>query len=349
MKAAVYEGIRNVVVKEVPTPKCGPREILLKVLGCAVCGTDVRIYHYGHATVTPPAITGHEIAGEIAEVGSEVSGYKVGQRCIVVTPVGCGVCKYCREARPNICATFKAIGYHFPGGFAQYCLINERAVAQGNIIIAPDGMDPDLMSIVEPFSCVINGQEYLDVQLGETVVVIGAGPIGSMHVELAKARGAGKVVLMDVSDSRLDLAKKQGLRADLIFNNMKEDPVKRIMAETDGLGAEVVIVACGVHAAMQQAVLMTAKRGRVSFFAGLPKDKPTLDIDANALHYREISVYGAFASCPRQYVQALQTIAAGAINAAGIVTARFPLDRMVAAYEAAQTGENLKVVVQPWA
>ena len=197
--------------------------------------------------------------------------------------------------------------------------------------------------MVEPLSCVINGQDYLHVEKGDVVVVIGAGPIGCMHAELARARGASKVILFDVSDLRLKLAERfEGITP---INSAKEDPVRKVMDITNGVGADVIVVACGVNAAQEQAIQMAAKRGRISLFAGLPKDNPYLKFDANAVHYKELSVFGAFASYRKQYEEALNLIASGKLDAKKFITNTFPLEDVVKAIETAKKGEGLKVVI----
>jgi L-iditol 2-dehydrogenase len=346
MRAAVYYGPEDIRIQDVPTPKPGPGEILLRVHACAICGTDVRIYFHGQKNVVPPAITGHEICGTIEALGDGVHGYKVGQRAVVVTPVGCGRCRFCRGGVHNLCVDFRAVGYQFPGGFAEYMPLNEAAVRQGNVIIAPDSLPPDEGALVEPLSCCINGQEYLDVSIGDTVAVIGAGPIGGMHVELARSQGATKVILVDIAEHRLAMARER-FSADVLVDSSKEDPVARVMAETDGAGADVVIVACGVASAQQQAIRMAAFKGRVSLFAGLPKDKPTVELDSNAIHYRELSVYGAFASHSTDYMRALSLVASRRVDARKFITARLPLESIVEGMKMSKSGEGLKVVVNP--
>jgi len=343
MKAAVYKGPEQMVVEEFPKPACGGDEVVLKVDACAICGTDIRIYFHGHKNVTPPFVIGHEIGGTIAEVGADVVGYEVGERVLVVTPVGCGRCVYCRRGFHNICTEFKALGYHFPGGFAEYMKIPEAAVRQGNLIKYPDHMKPEHAALVEPLSCVVNGQQYLNITTGDNVLVIGAGPIGCMHAVLARASGAANVVISEVSEDRIEMAGRFGLSR--YVNPSKEDLKEVVMGMTDGAGMDVVIVACSVKAAQEQSLDLVAKKGRVSFFGGLPKDDPVIKFDSNLLHYNEISVYGAFASYSYQYLTALALAAGGNVNMEQFITHRVPLDNIVQGIEMARSGHALKVVV----
>jgi L-iditol 2-dehydrogenase len=343
MKAAVFMGPEKMEVKEVTKPECRPGEVLLAVKACAVCGTDGRIYYFGQKNVVPPHIIGHEIVGEIAEIGGDVEGYELGEPVTVVTSIGCGQCNYCERGLTNMCPGSKAVGYYYPGGFAEYMIVPAEAVRQDAIVKLPEGMPYDKAAMVEPLSCCINGQEYLNIMPGDTVVVIGAGPIGCMHLMLAQADEAGKTIIIDVDEKRLKMAER--FEPDLIIDGRDGSSVERVLQATAGLGAEVVIVACGSHQAQMDALRMAAKMGRVSYFAGLPKDKPTITFDSNLVHYREISVFGAFASHRRQFVKALDLISSGRINASKLITRRFPLERIVEGIVTTKKGEGLKSVV----
>ncbi|HHV62600.1 MAG TPA: alcohol dehydrogenase catalytic domain-containing protein [Firmicutes bacterium] len=346
MKAAVFVEPRRMEVREVETPRCGPGEVRIKVMSCAICGTDIRIYNYGHHNVKPPQIIGHEIAGVIDEVGPNVKGLREGDRVIVVTSIPCGRCAFCQKGSPNLCTDFKAIGYHYPGGFAQYMIMPEDGVRAGNIMKIPDNLPFNEASLVEPLSCVINGQSYLNIGLADSVLIIGAGPIGCMHAELARAKGATKVMMSDVSAERLNIARGFGI--DRLINPAQESLEQVVAEETDGAGVNVVIVACSSGKAQEDALKVVATQGRISFFGGLPKDNPYINFNSNIIHYKEVSVHGAFASYPSQYKQALSIIAAKRVDASKFITATFPLDRIVEALETAQKAEGLKMVINPW-
>ena len=177
MKAAVFHGVRDVRIEDVPRPTAGPGEVVLRVQRCSVCGTDKRIFTHGQKNVVPPAITGHEIVGTVYEIGSGVdNGLRIGQKAVVATVVGCGKCIYCQRKQYNLCDSFTAIGYDYAGGFAEYVKIPAAAVAQGNVIPIPDSMSVERAALIEPLSCVLNGQEYLSPQPGDRAVVFGAGP-----------------------------------------------------------------------------------------------------------------------------------------------------------------------------
>ena len=343
MRAAVYLGPGNIEIREVekPIPKAG--EVLLKISACAVCGTDVRIFYHGQKNVVPPHVTGHEIAGRIEEIGAGVAGFVKGEKVTVVTSIGCQRCPFCRKKLYNLCDTPRYLGYYYPGGFAEYMIVPSEAVEGDNILKVSEEIDFPEIALIEPLSCVINGQDYLQIEKGDNVVVIGAGPIGCMHAELARVQGAGQVILFDVSDTRLNLAERfTGITT---INSAEEDPVRKVMELTDQVGADVVVVACSVNSAQEQAMQMAAKRGRISFFAGLPKDNPYIRLDSNIIHYKEVSVFGAFASYRLQYEKALELISSRKIDARKFITHTFPLEKIVEAFETAKKGEGLKVVV----
>lgn len=345
MKSAIYFGPEDIRIEEREKPRCQEGEILLRVWACAICGTDVRIYYQGQKNVVPPQVIGHEIAGTIEDFGEKVSGYERGERVILVTPVGCNQCEFCRQGRHNLCLDFKALGYHYPGGFSEYMIIPAEAVRQGNIIKIPSSLPFEEASLVEPLSCCLNGQEYLKIKTGDTVVIFGAGPIGCMHVELAKSQGAKKIILVDISEERLSLAKR--FSVDTFINSREENVTAKVLSLTHNSGADVVIVACSAPPAQEESLRLVKKRGRISFFAGLPRDKPTISLDSNIIHYKEVSLFGAFASFKRQYEKALSLVSSGKIEMEKFITGTISLDELVQGMELTRSGRGLKVVVKP--
>ncbi|MGQ9473645.1 MAG: zinc-dependent dehydrogenase [Candidatus Caldatribacteriaceae bacterium] len=344
MKAALFLGPGRMEVKEVDILPVGEGEALIKVAACAICGTDVRIFQHGHSHVTPPQITGHEIAGEIVEVGKGVEGYRIGDKVAVITVISCGRCSYCRRGLQNLCPDQKYIGYDYPGGFAEYMKMPRQGVERGNLLVLPSDADLLESSLVEPLSCVINGQSYLNIGFGETVLIIGAGPIGCMHVAMAKNRGAGKIFLADISEERLNLAQRTG--ADVYINSAQENLKEKILQATDGLGVNVVIVAASSGSAQEQALELVAPQGRISLFGGLPKDKPTITFNSNIVHYKEIGVFGVFASHASQYEEAAKLIHAQRVKAKDLITHVLPLEKVVEGIELVKTGKALKAVVK---
>lgn len=345
MIAAIYKGIGNMVVEDVPTPSIQDGELLVKVKVCAICGGDLRTFHHGHAAIKPPIILGHEFAGEIVAVGTGVERYAVGDRVIVAPGIGCGHCSYCLSGNQHLCYHRLTLGHQYHGGFAEFVRIPAIAVQAGNVNLIPDSVDYLSATLAEPLACVINGQEAMQIQLGDTVAVIGTGPIGIMHAELARSRGAGKVFLINRSQPRLDRARPLGY--DAYISSQKDDAVQRVLELTDGMGANVVIVTAGSEAAMQMGLAMTEKMGKVCFFAGLPKDKPQVTIDANFLHYRQITIYGTFSSAPRHNALAIEMIRSGKLNVDYLLTHAVSLQHINEGLQLVEKQAGMRIVVVP--
>lgn len=345
MKAAVLEGIDNMVVKEVPTPEVTEDSLLVRVRSCAVCGSDIRIYHYGNPRVKYPQIIGHEIAGDVVEVGSKVKRFKVGDRVAIGADVPCGECSFCRDGLGNNCAINYAMGYQFPGGFAEYVLINSLVINYGPIHKIPDNLSYDEASMAEPLACCINGLELSKVSLGDVVVVIGAGPVGCMLAELAKVMGAKKVIISQRSKVRLEMAKKFDI--DVVVSATEEDLTQRVMEETDGLGADVVLTATSSVEVQAQAIPLVKRRGRINLFAGLPKGSPPLVLDSNILHYKEAFLFGSHGSVPRHHRLALELLSSGRISAKKYISHKFSLDQIKEAFSVVENRQGMKVIINP--
>lgn len=346
MKAAVYRGIGKLGLEEIETPKVEKGTVLVKVKACAICGGDLRTFNFGHNAIKPPIVLGHEIAGEIVEVADDIEKYKVGDRIIVAPAIGCGSCSYCLSGWQNMCYHRTTIAHHYNGGFAEYVLIPADAIKAGNINFIPDEVTYLEASLAEPLACVLNAQEVLNIGLGDTVAVIGAGPIGCMHAEVARAKGAGKVFMINRSEGRLAATEKFGF--DEYICSGKTDAVKEIMALTNGLGANVVIVTAGSAEAELMGLNMASKMGKVCFFAGLPKDNPNVNIDSNLMHYRQIAIYGTFSSAPRHNALALEMIRSGKVAAKDILTHAVTLDKIVDGMALVKDRAALRVSVSPF-
>jgi L-iditol 2-dehydrogenase len=345
MQAAVLEALNEIAVREVPTPPAGPGEVLVRVRACAVCGSDIRIFRHGNPRVVPPQTLGHEIAGEVVEVGEGVGGFAVGDRVAVGADVPCGVCPLCREGHGNNCAINYAIGYQFPGGFAEYILLNRTTIDYGPVHRIPDGLSFAEAALAEPLACTINGLETCGLGVGESVVIIGAGPAGLLMAQLARHMGATKIIVAQRSKGRLEVARR--FHVDVLVSTTEEDLVERVMQETERRGADVVVTACASPEAQVQSLQLAAMRGRIIFFGGLPKGTPPITLDSNVIHYRELVVTGSHGSVPRHHRAALGLLAAGAVNAKGLITHTLPLDRIREAFDLVETRAGMKVIVEP--
>lgn len=345
MKAAIFEGLNKMVVKEVPTPEIDENSVLVKVMACAVCGSDIRIFHHGNNRVNPPAILGHEIAGQVVAVGSQVTKFKTGDRVAIGADVPCGECVFCEAGIGNNCQINYAMGYQFAGGFAEYVLLNKIVVNYGPVHKIPDHVTYDEAAMAEPLGCVLNALELSNIKLGDSVVIIGAGPIGCMIIGVARKMGATKIIVVQRSRPRMEMARKFG--ADVYICSSEEDSIARVLEETDGLGADVVITSNPSPEAQQDALVMARNRGRVNLFGGLPKDKSIVPLDTNIIHYKELFVHGAHGQMPIHHQKALNLIASGAIDAKQYISHSFKLDDINEAFATAEGHSGMRVVVHP--
>ena len=343
MKAAVLQEIGKFNITDVAMPQCDPSGIVIQVGACAVCGTDVKVYHYGHKHIVPPRITGHELAGTIVEVGKNVKNHRVGERVAIAPAVPCGECHYCLAGMQSMCDNLIAIGYQCDGGFAEYMAVPPVAVRNGCVNRIPDGVSFEEAALAEPLACTINAAELTRTGIGQTVVVIGAGPIGCLHVMVSKSIGATKTIMIDISPERLEMSKIA--EADLYVNSAKNEPIKAVREATGGRGADVVITACAVGKVQEQALEMCAKRGCVNFFGGLPKDTPFIKFNSNLLHYGEFYCVGTHGSAPRHNALALALIGAGKINTKSLITHRLPISRLLEGIEITEKAKGLRVII----
>jgi L-iditol 2-dehydrogenase len=344
MKAALFHGPGDLRVADVPRPKIGDAEVLLQVGACALCGSDVRTFRHGARNIDKPVVLGHELSGTIVEIGAGISRYRIGQRVAVAPAIPCGDCVYCRRGTETMCERLRSIGYEFDGGLAEFMTVPASAVRAGCVNPVPDALSFAEAAIAEPLACVINGQELLRVGDGDTVVVIGAGPVGCLHAGLARERGAALVVLVDMRAERLKIA---GAFGDVTIDASCEDVPARVLEATGGTGPSVVIVAAPSHRAQEQAVGLAARRGRISFFGGLPKADPVISLDANTVHYRELTIVGAYGSRPEHNRQALELVAGGRLSVRSLIGLELPLDRVMEGLLAVEQGRVMKVVMRP--
>lgn len=348
MIAALYKGIGRIECEEIPTPELEPDTVLLKVEACAICGTDRRIYQHGHAAIKPPFILGHEIVGTVVGVGEgAVPGLAEGDRIAVVPAVACGRCDNCQLGYPpDLCRDKFGFGRDCHGGFAEYCLLPANAVRNRAWVEVPEGLDPAVAVLAEPGGCALRGVQRSAVAEGDTVVVLGAGPMGCLLSILAGNAGAGKVIMVAPAGKRMDRARQLGV-ADRYVLASKEDVRKVVLAETGGHGANVALPATSNPAASRQCFELVDHRGRINLFAGLPKDQPELTIDVNKIHYGEWTVTGTAGATREsmQHITGLMT--AGQVDLGRLVTHRLGLDRMCEGLEMTIRGEALKTAILP--
>ena len=345
MKAAVLQELNTIGVRETDRPRCGDDEAILKVHACAVCGSDLRIFHYGNDRVKPPAVIGHEIAGQVVETGKNVTRVHVGDRVAVGADVPCGTCYWCANGMGTNCRINYAIGYQFPGGFQEYMVLNRTILAYGPVTPIADTLAYSEAAIAEPLACAINGLELAQFGLGKSICIIGLGPIGCMMLELSQVFGASKVFAAQRSPLRMEMARPFLPRARFIATE-QEDLVQTVLRETDGEGVDLVITTAGTVKAHEDAVQMVRHRGYVNLFGGL-KNQPKLTIDSNLIHYKECFVMGSHGSLPRHHEAAVGLISRGAVRAKDYLSAVYPLEGIREALDFHESRKGLKVIVAP--
>lgn len=344
MKAARYYEPGRMEVDEVPRPDILDDEILIRVRAASICGTDLRILRHGHQKIPPGQhrVLGHEIAGDIVEVGPQVVGYALGSRVAVIPNVGCGSCRDCRAGLNNMCPTYDAFGITIDGGFQEFLRIPGFALARGNVFRMPDSVTYLDAALIEPFSCCYRGQRQISVGFEDNVLIIGAGPIGVFHVILARLAGASRIVVSDLAPARLAIALEFG--ADAVIDASATDVEEAIRAETGGRGADVVITAASSAAAQAQALRVLAPHGRLNVFAGLASGE-TAELDTNLIHYRGLTVSGTTGSSYADYDASLRLVADGRARLARLASATFPVERIDEAFAHAASGTGMKAVI----
>jgi L-iditol 2-dehydrogenase len=344
VKAAYYSAPGEIAVEEVPVPNIEADEMLLRVRSCSICGTDLRIFRHGHFKIPPGTrrVLGHEVAGVIVKVGSLVSGFPVGMSVTVAPNIGCGVCEFCRDGYNNMCPNYEAFGVSIDGGFQEYMRIPNIAIRGGNVFQISKNLTYGEASLVEPLSCVYNCLRSVKTSHQDVVLVIGAGPIGILHVMLNKIAGARKVIAADVREDRLEAIRAFG--ADVTINSTKEDLAQAVMRETGGRGADVVITAVSIAEVQAQAVNLLATHGRLNFFAGLGAGT-LVPVDTNRIHYKGLQLLGTTGSTHSDYFKSLALVSEGRIKLDKLITATFALDEIRSAFDYAARAEGLKAVI----
>jgi L-iditol 2-dehydrogenase len=346
MQAAVYRGVNDVRVETVPVPKIGPGELLLRVHTCGVCGTDLKKIATGSHSA--PRIFGHETAGVIADVGDRVRDFHSGDRVVIFHHIPCGKCYYCRHKTFAQCETYKKVGCTAGfepsgGGFAEYVRVMDWIVAQGTVRI-PDEVSFEQACFVEPVNTCMKGIERLALRPGEIVLVIGQGPIGIILAILAKKAGA-KVITSDLYQERLTIAKTLGL--DHVIDASRHDVTQSVRGESEGRGADAVILAVGGNGLIRTAVDCARPGGRVMLFAQTVRGEAT--IDPAAICVDEKTLLGSYSASVELQEESVQFVMSREVNLEKLISHSFSLSRSVEALDLAAhpQADSMKIVIQP--
>jgi L-iditol 2-dehydrogenase len=349
VKAAMLEGKNNLVVRDVETPKCPPHGLLLKVKACGLCGSDIRKIRNGSSNFKYPVLLGHEVVGTVVEADMNTRDFKVGDRLCIGSIIPCGECYFCKKGIDNLCqnAIYHSLGLYddYQGGYAEYVALNENMVNKGPIVKIPDEISYIEAAMVEPLTDVLNSHELIKLKEGDIAVVVGAGPIGAMHVSLLKLNGIGTTILSDISAERLSLAKK-ACNPEITVDSSKESLKDVIMKVTSGRGADVVIIACSVKKAQEESLEIVRAGGDVILFGGLKEGESMIGLDSNVIHYKQISIHGTTGSRKKHFQEIMDAIQDKKIDVSNYAT-EMPLKDINKAIELAEQGKVLKAVLIP--
>jgi len=339
VKVARYYSRHDIRLEEMPVPRIGPGELLVQVKACGLCGSDLMEWYVQEKA---PAVLGHEPAGVVAQVGERVENFQIGDRVFVHHHVPCFTCHHCLRGHYTLCKTFKATHID-PGGFAEYIRVPALNVER-DVLKLPSDLSFDEATLIEPVATCIRGIERAGIQTGDTVVVIGTGVTGLIHIQLARIRGAGMIMATDFSPFRLKMARRLGADEAIAAS---EDVLAWLKKLNKGKGADAVIVTAGSIEAMEQGLALAGKGATVLLFAPSPPGA-TLPVSPYHLLFSEITITGTYSCSPLETRQALSLIQAGRINVKDLITHRFDLAGVGKAFDlAAQAGESLKIVITP--
>jgi len=304
MKACIFHGPGDVRVEERPQPRPGPGQMLLEMRATGICYSDIRVYK-GEKKARAGVIPGHEPVGVIAALGEGVEGFRTGQEVALCPILACGACFFCRRGYRNRCPQRVTLGYEEDGGLAEYMIVPEALLRLGHVFPLPPGLPASRATLTEPLACVLNSLETCRVTAGGSLVVVGAGPMGLLHIMLARQMGVSTIIAAELLDERLAHAHRFG--ADICLNPERDDPASQVLAATDGLGADAVVITTGSAQAAAAGLALARRQGVVSLFAGFPPDS-NIALDANAIHYGELVLTGSQNATSDQYRRALQLL-----------------------------------------
>jgi L-iditol 2-dehydrogenase len=345
MNAVVYYGKGDVRYEKAPLPACRLGELRVKVDACAVCGSDFKTFNNGNPRMKPPIVMGHEFTGLVETIGEGVTGFSLGERIVMATSISCGECAYCRRGWNNLCVKLDPMGFSYPGGMAEYVVVPAVAIRNGHVVKVPGAIAPEHAALAEPVSCAVNCVENCGIRGGETVVVVGAGPLGILNMHVARASGAAKLILAQRAGKRF--AQASSFSCDRLVNTTTEDLAAVVRSETGGMGADVVIVAAPEAGAQEQSLDLVRKRGHVCLFASLPAGASTLSLDSRKIHYNELYVCGASDSTPAHVQKAVSLLSQPDFPGSRIANPLMKLAEIQKAFAVMAARDGMRVVLRP--
>jgi len=346
MLAVRYYEPGKIRAEQVPIPEPAPGELIVHSSVALTCGTDVKMYKRGHPLAKPPQIMGHEFAGTVSAVGAGITNFTVGMNVVAANSAPCGHCFYCLMHQPNLCEHLdeSIVGFTWPGTYAEFVRIPERIVRQNTFQI-PDRVRLEEVASLEPLACVVHGWDLTkSFPAGGTAVIIGGGPIGLLHSQLARLHGARQVILCDVVEDRL--AEARSLGVDLAINTATENPSAKILEFTEGRGADIVVEAVGRRETWELAPKLTRKGGTVLLFGGCASGTEVM-FEAGKIHYGELRILGSFHHTPAAVEQGFRLIASGKVSIKPLISQEMALERAEEALQLMGNGKALKIALRP--
>jgi L-iditol 2-dehydrogenase len=342
MLAAVFHAPNKIIVKQVPITRS---QVMLKVSACAVCGYDARVFRNGHLKVRPPVILGHELCGEVQNeiiVGDGMT-INAGSRVAVCPLIPCLHCHYCKSGDYNLCINLKEIGSSSDGGFAQYVTLPEQLIRIGGLVSVPDKLSDEEAALLEPLACCLNSfSRMLPVAKEGSIVIIGDGPMGLIHLQLFKRLSNSRVAIVGKVPLRME--KARAMAADAVFAYSRETVADVLNFTGDSCGAGVVVIATSNPVAFELATKISARNSKINAFAGMPSGQTFL-LDANWLHYNQISITGTFSSTPKMLGEATRIAAEKTIDLSAIVTHKYSLVEIEKAIDVTEKYHGLRAVI----
>lgn len=338
MKALRYYQPGKVEIEEMERPVPQPGEVLIKTHACGVCATDVKTVRRGHPKIKPGSVIGHEVSGAIVDA-NQVPGWHAGDRVAVAPYAPCGECDACRREQFTLCDHLMDEAFN-PGGFAEYIAVPPRIVQKGMFLV-PDGLPLDIAALAEPLGCCLHGFELMGLEPRDRLFIIGDGPMGLLQAEAARALGVSQIILSGTIPMRLARATQV---VDAVIDAGKEDVAAR-MDELCPAGATKVMVSVGDAAVTETAFKYVSKGGVINLFAGLPKEA-RLSVDPFQIHYNEVKLVGSFGLAPQNFKQAIELLATGKVNVAGIVTATVAIGEVIETIQSVAEFRGIKSIVK---
>jgi len=345
MKAAVYYGIEDIRIEDIPHPECPPEGVIVKIKYAGICGTDVRNYYQGTHKLKPPMVTGHEASGKVVQIGERHNIQKVGDLLAINPIIYCGKCHYCKNKMSSLCQDLKEFGFQYPGTFQEYMSIPGEVFDRGMVLPVPEGLPLKDAAISEPPASCLYAQEKADTGKGDCIAIFGAGPVGCIHIQIARLREVSKIAVIDISSQKLKMAEPFG--ADEYIDNSTPGFKQAIDKITGGIGFDKIIVTAPAAGAVEQSLEFVRKRGLIIIFAGLPRDNPYIRLDSNRIHYNDITLTGHFGQEKRHLRQSLELLRQKKIDADKLISHVLDLKDIKKGFELIMQKKALKVLLRP--